>query len=58
LLPKETLGNVTSGRKMIKVEFIVLGFKGSRHDVEESRGKSEFEVGTVRSVLKTFKGSA
>jgi len=43
---------------MIKVEFIVLGFKNSKHDVKESRGKSEFEVGTVRSVLKTFKGSA
>ena len=43
---------------MIKVEFIVLGFRNSKHDVKESRGKTRFEVGTVKSVLKTFKGSA
>ena len=58
MLPKETLGNATSGRKMIKVEFIVLGFKNFKHDVKESQGKSEFEIGTVRSVFKPFKGSA
>ena len=33
LPPKQILGNVISGRKIIKVEFIVLGFKNSKHDV-------------------------